>query len=1130
MMKKSLTTFVFVTMMTTVCFPAFAAEPLRIQLDSPILFTKRGNYTGIHIYDTCYQWYPGGGIYVLENPADPPEKHRIRAVIDENTKETLGKGMYFDPDLSYDGKKVLFCFKGEPQGSSSIYEIGLDGTGLRRITNPRADYLPCETGEVKSVYHGRHGALGAAQDLTPAYLPDGKIVFTTMRHNGLVPCNNTGVAILHVMRANGSDIHPISVNSETEFDPSMMRDGRVLFGRWEYVDKTALTIQSLWSVHPDGTAETAVYANNMVFPEAVLDSRQVLNDPQFIICTFAKHNSTPRGAIALVDTEMGKNDPKAVFNFSTPDNPTNDRGNACEPWPVTKDLILFSDNNGEKNALFLIKRNPDDSVTRELLYSDPHIDCHSPIPIKARPLPMTQASRVDRSKDHGFFLLQDVYEGMPEVERGTIKSLRVVEECSRVSKTPGGGPFNQTFTISAALAWTAKNYLGTVPVEDDGSAYFEAPSGKVIFFQALDEQGRCVRSMRTFVQAAPGVTRACVGCHEDKKATFPILESPTIAERKPPAKLTDESWGSGVLDYPTMIQPIWDKHCVSCHGGEKGFAAGLDLTGGWTEYFNNSYENLVSRREVQYKSTLVAGVCSMNGTAHYSAQIFPPYAIGSPAAPLGKVLVEGALGHQDHFKMTRADRDLALCWIDANAPYHGTYNATPRAFQLKEWPATRDKLIGVMKAAGCVECHNPNGSGGRFEPDWFNFENPELSRILRAPLPKGNDGYGQALCRGKKVDAFRRLRIFSTGRYEHAVKPLESFPVQQWRKWDKGPESGAPVISFANTKDPHYQEMLEIIRAGRESALKNPRLDMPSGRLYAFAGRHRNIYPVRIPEKLPYLKARQLDSGEVEIDWGLTKYTWGLVADVYRSEKADFEITEDKKISSTELGWYFDRVKLSEGVHHYAVVFDNGDVRSEPFRVEVKVDAKKTANLSDAPPVLPGQLPKGKPVAFGKGLPMATPIGGATVTDNILKTGPTGYVSYGKVLKLNLKPGVPLTVSFDAKFVESGGDMPVLASAGQWRQSGWFVQAISGKWRWHVGGVDCDGGTLPKPGTWTSIRCRWDGTYATVNQDGKQVAKKLCKPTTTPWLGDLLIGQYSADQGIQYQFVGEIKNLSITNE
>ncbi|MHC4486976.1 MAG: TolB family protein, partial [Planctomycetota bacterium] len=210
-------------------------ESLRSKLDVPILFTKRGNYQGIHIYDTCYQWHPGGGIYILENPSDPPEKHRLQVIIDENSTNSLGKGMYFDPDLSFDAKQVLFCFKGKPDGSSYIYEIGIDGKGLRQITNPQADYLPCEDdGKIKSAYHGRHGSLGAAQDLTPAYLPDGKIVFTTMRHNGLVPCNNTGVAILHVMDPDGSNIHPISVNSETEFDPSIMIDGRILYGRWEY--------------------------------------------------------------------------------------------------------------------------------------------------------------------------------------------------------------------------------------------------------------------------------------------------------------------------------------------------------------------------------------------------------------------------------------------------------------------------------------------------------------------------------------------------------------------------------------------------------------------------------------------------------------------------------------------------------------------------------------------------------------------------------------------------------------------------------------------------------------------------------------------------------------------------------
>jgi hypothetical protein len=921
---------------------ATAAETLRKALDSPILFTKRGNYRGIHIYDTCYQWHPGGGIYVLENPSAPAAKQKIRVVIDEKSKNTLGKGMYFDPDLSYDAKKVLFCYKGEPKGSSSIYEIGIDGKGLRRITNPRADYLPCDKdGKIKSVYFGRHGSLGAAQDLTPAYMPNGKIVFTTMRHNGLVPCNNTGVAILHAMDPDGSKTYPISVNSETEFDPSVMADGRILYGRWEYVDKTALTIQSLWTVYPDGTMETALYANNMVFPEAVLDSRQVFSDPQYVVSTFSKHNSTPRGTIAMIDTRMGKNDPKAVFNFSDPKHPTRDTGEACDPYPITKNLILFSDRNGKKNAIFLVKRNKDNSITRELLLSDPQIDCHSPILLKARALPKMRASQVDRSKDHGFFVLQNVYEGMPKVPRGSIKTLRVVEETSRVSKTPGGGPYNQTFTISAALAWTGKNYLGLVPVEKDGSAYFKVPAGKMIFLQALDAEGRCVRSMRTFIQAAPGATRGCVGCHEDKKATFPPLKTLALAQKKPAEDPKDESWGSGPLDYPTMVQPVLNKHCIKCHGGEKGFAAGLDLTGGWTAYFNNSYENLVSRREVQYKSTLIAGVCSMNGTAHYSTKIFPAYEIGSPAAPLGKVVVDGALGHKDRFKITTAERDLILAWIDGNGPYHGTWNYTPRAFNLREWGGAKNQLIAEMKAAGCVKCHNTGGRGGRFEPDWFNLENPEFSRILRAPLAKGKDGHGAALCRDAKVDGFRRLRIFSTGRYEHAVKPLDSFPKQVWRKWDKGAASGKPVVSFENTKNKHYVKMLDIITKARDAALKNPRLDMPRGEVFAISGRHRNIYPVRIPKKLPKLIAEQIPGGEVAVRWGLSSRTWGLAVDVYRSDKPNFKIDDKTKIARTELGSYIDRSELTSGNYYYAVIFDNDEKRSAPARVSVKVAAKK---------------------------------------------------------------------------------------------------------------------------------------------------------------------------------------------
>ncbi|MCB1129288.1 MAG: hypothetical protein KDM81_22500, partial [Verrucomicrobiae bacterium] len=219
---------------------------------------------------------------------------------------------------------------------------------------------------------------------------------------------------------------------------------------------------------------------------------------------------------------------------------------ACEPYPLGKDFIVFSDQHEGRNALFLIRRNEDDSLTRELLFSDPTIDCHSPIPIRVQQLAAVRPAQGDRTQDHGYFLLEDVYQGMPNVPRGTVKKLRVVEETSRVSPTPGSGPFNQTFTISAALAWTAKNYLGEVSIEPDGSAYFEAPAGKMLFFQALDAEGRCVRSMRTFIQAAPGTTRGCIGCHENKQEAFQG-KGLAIAQTKPPQQIRDESWGSGVL-------------------------------------------------------------------------------------------------------------------------------------------------------------------------------------------------------------------------------------------------------------------------------------------------------------------------------------------------------------------------------------------------------------------------------------------------------------------------------------------------------------------------------------------------------------------------------------------------------
>ncbi|MHB8972045.1 MAG: HzsA-related protein [Pirellulaceae bacterium] len=785
------------------------------QLDAPLLFVKRHSYTGIHIYDTYYKWPPGGGgIYVLENPSAPRDTWRIRPVIDPTTAETLGEGVYTHPELSWDATRLLFCFKGEPDGNTSIYEIGVDGTGLRRLTDP----TPTCT-DYKGNFRGQH-------DVAPAYLPDGRIVFLSTRPSGLVPCNNTGVAIMHVMNADGSEIHPISVNNVNEFDPCPLPDGRILFGRWEYIDKNALTIQSLWTVNPDGTQETAFYANNMVFPEAVLDARPV-PDSHFIVGTFAKHNSTPRGSIALVDPRRGKNSIEAIVNLEHPDQPTTDTGDSCEPWPISEDLVLLS--GRPAGSKFNVLEMLDRAGHRFVLHSDPAICLHSPMLIKPRPRPAVIVDSTDRSQRSGKFFLQNIYDGLPNIKRGTVAWLRVLEETSRTSARPdGANPYNQTFLVSSALAFSVKNYLGVVPVEPDGSAYFEVPAGRAVYFQALDKDGRLVHSMRSFVQAAPGTTRSCIGCHEHKQTAARSVKNPPTVLMREPSQLQPESWGSGYLDYASMVQPVFNRYCVRCHGGKEGINNGVDLSGGWTEHFNISYETLTNRCETQLTAYWIAGIDCMNGTALWSAQIFPPRSHGSGGAPLAKLLLSN---HEGRIcDMTRAERDLLMAWMDSNGVYYGTWNRTASGCAIPNWNALRQSLTEEMRGAGCLECHGQDGNLVYFENDWVNLEQPQYSRILRAPLAKRGPGSGLQWCRQRKVTSDRqRVHLLWSG-YAHAVQPPEAFARHERVLPNR---AGEPVVSFASVDDPHYQAMLRIIRDARETTLAVARVDMPGAEVLA---------------------------------------------------------------------------------------------------------------------------------------------------------------------------------------------------------------------------------------------------------------------------------------------------------
>lgn len=896
-------------------------QNFRTLLDSPLLFIKRYSYTGIHIYDTFYKWpvedkgngQGVGGIYILENPSAPRDQWKIRTVIDGTTEGGLGNGVYSHPDISYDCGKVIFCYKATAAGCTMIYEIDIDGGNLQRLTDPTSCLA-----NYKGVKSGIH-------DLSPTYLPDGRIVFLSTRPAGLVPCANEGVSILHVMNADGSDIHPISVNSETEFDPMVLPDGRIVFGRWEYIDKTALTVQSLWTIYPDGSNGTAMYGNNMVFPEAILDPRPVPGTG-LIAATLSKHNASPRGTIAMIDPFAGKNDPAAIYNFENKNNPTHDVGNSCEPYPLSKDVMIYSGRakGAKRNSIMMINRKGE----RTTLLSDANISLHAPMlvrPRSARTLPQF----TDRSKTTGTFYVQNVYDGLKGVKPGEAKWLRIIEESSRVSASPGSNIFNQTFSISAALAFSAKIYHGMVPIYEDGSAYFEAPSGRLIFFQVLDKDKRLIQSMRTFIQAAPGTTRSCIGCHE-KKTNAPTSLKPipkTLALKNPPSAPQPESWGSGYMDYSTLIQPIWDKNCVSCHGGEKKFAGRLDLTGGWTEFFSNSYENLVDRRHTQLVPYYIAGIDCMNGTAHYSVPLFPPKSFGSAVAPLAKVI---ASGHKGRIKnLTDIDSDLIMAWIDSNGLYFGTWDYTKFGPRLTAWVQTREKLTQVMNKAKCYSCHDKHFGG-----DWINLRKPEFSRILRAPLAKGDKGMGLAICQNHKTDPKRNRINLLRGGYQHAVKDLSFYAAKPIPDLKEG---GIASPTFASVDDPLWQEMLAIIRDGRKTALEQARVDMPGAEL--IAGKNRMMVPPPVPNQGPALKANADQAGVVSLQWQRPASIIGLTYEVHRSDKENFSPDETTLIAQTELPKIIDKTP-PVGTNYYALVVAGKDKRSRPSRTKVTVKAQ----------------------------------------------------------------------------------------------------------------------------------------------------------------------------------------------
>ena len=631
-----------------------------------ILFVKRHPYLPSHNYSVILdaRFRGGGGVCTLDIPRRDgrlvPAKAKVTVLFDAK------EGIIRDAMPGFDASKIYFAWRSSVKDYWHVYTVGADGGRPRKITDgPFHDYYPCP-------------------------LPDGGIAFTSTRCKARFLCWRPQAFVLFRMDGDGYNIRPLSYANVSEWTPSVMRDGRIIWMRSEYLDKGANFGHTLWSIRPDGTHPELVFGNNT--PNCYANGRQVPGTAE-ISCTLVSHGGDLNGPIALIDPTKGRSNPAAVRSI-TPDVPAQYHmswiRNECfrDPVPVSRDYFLCSHAPYDRFGLYVIDRYGN----RELLHLDPSIASMCPELLRPvrQPTTLSTPEYMDKDLNPGQFVVVDVYEGLGEkVKPGTIKYIRVCQEVrSDLVRLPDGKyksdhpPFQDYYAtpvhkVSGPHGWptyVAKASLGLAQVAADGSANFIAPAGKVLYFQALDANLNEVQRMRSVVQLQPGERRGCIGCHENRADAPPRSSGRPLAMLRGPAALDPPPWGTGAMSYQQVVQPVLDAKCIRCHNEKH--KRKINFTGKLDQHrVPTSYRTLVSRGLVHYFNM------QYNQMHHKAA----PLTFGTVKSKLIKTLESGhppsrsAKSAQDKssreapIKLTRSEMRRIKCWIDLNCPLWGDY-------------------------------------------------------------------------------------------------------------------------------------------------------------------------------------------------------------------------------------------------------------------------------------------------------------------------------------------------------------------------------------------------------------------------------------------------------------------------
>ncbi|MHC4800286.1 MAG: TolB family protein, partial [Planctomycetota bacterium] len=413
-----------------------------------LLFIKRYSYQSSHYYTDFIDGTenPGGNLCILSM-----KDGKVTELI-----PSMAGGIFGRYDLSFDGKSVVCDWKEKIGKGFRIFDVGIDGAGLRKLTFEPPD----EAARIEKYNH--HDPSGTARvyehhtdDMHPCYLPDGRIVFTSTRCEYGVLCDGPDKltsSILYRIDGNGKNMVKLTNSAVSEFSPAIMHDGRIIYNRWEYVDKGQIGVKCLWAMRPDGSGTAELFGNDIALPPVFNHGRPIPGYNNNLFVTLGTPHFPQSGVGTVIRLDINKPiRTREPMTYITPDIDIRTEGGfhhrVGDGWERTPYGPLYMDPLPLSEKFYLVSYNPDkiwndvrayglylldEFGNHILIYKDKEFSCWQPTPLRPRKVPAVLTSTHDNNKNEpAIVVLSDVYVGLEGVERGTIKYIRIMEQVPR---------------------------------------------------------------------------------------------------------------------------------------------------------------------------------------------------------------------------------------------------------------------------------------------------------------------------------------------------------------------------------------------------------------------------------------------------------------------------------------------------------------------------------------------------------------------------------------------------------------------------------------------------------------------------------------------------------------------------